>query len=887
MEESREKNVELNEKQRQDVLYVLKNVLINGRSIIIEFEKFFQLYMPCFQNIVESKEKEIEIGKMDPARVMLLIYSLCKNKSIRELIKGQDKDFMKNLEKLFKEYIKENDGVAIVDKIGKDNIPTFFDSDIVFYNKRPNQLDGRISAREKELLRCYCRLLSRNDLTKYIIDIYIRVAMRGFISDNDLPDEKFEKLTKIKITRDYDFEKASLACIHVLFIKMGGINYHEEDKSNLIENISSLRILISEINRIYAENKRKNTEDERTDIEDVRNFNEIYRSLFEFAKRFKDFSEKNNDPLYFVEILALSGAYDEEKESFLNPLQEYLQEESYDDISKGNVINLFKKLYEDNNPELWNMEYVGSLLIKLGIDVDDLKRQLTDKIENQNNGHNRKENKNRNKKQGRKRDFKKDMETYLSKKEKESIEKMSAEAIRNKVDDYLRGSIKLKRLVPLYINRLKELNELDAVTTINLANNGDIDNTDVLNLALNGAIDEETLYEFGNSSEDKEKREKIREVFSKKLDVKKLIEMYRTARNSIINKNHDGDSEFERFARIFMTYKIDKKGEEIRTFLNAFKNQGKRAGNPLSVDEIVYLYQLGIIGYEYALEENEYVSILNRSSGKFGKNVERTRISIIRALIKDGRLKNVDSERLFKDEIEKIYTNNNLLTLENLEATLLNKVLDQGWPEGRKIGFILSINLSDDVNDEILNLYVSNTTQIDKKNAQQNKGTKNEISEPSARSSYIKMGIREKYRNIVSLCEGIPDLTCSIENGTLCATSMFHSIVILDKLYEKNAKGLKPVSNAAYVMSKKFYDENEEKIAFLSHKGEIVYNFSELNKLNRDNHDDSIFIVRHKKQENNPPTKKIKSVRDVLAEKITKISGKEIKFPESREKDID
>ena len=610
---------------------------------------------------------------------------------------------------------------------------------------------------------------------------------------------------------------------------------------------------------------------------------DVYKKIVQYfknikAKKYNFWKEKKKDHFYFIKVLEESGLYHysfDELKKICEDLKELFDGELNKDI-KISVIELLKFLYEREEAKDKSNKKIEmvELMQICGISEDDLS-QLPDDISTTNT----------------KGLFKNDIIEYLTERQKNTIAQMSVEEIRSVIDEYVNNGQSKPKYLNEYINRLKTMNALDLVTIFKLINRGDMQNSDVIEFAINRDIDLTELNRF--IYDDPKKAPNILKDFSEALQVKRLIELYKELRNCSKKEKNAKQEDFENYAKLFSLYKTDKDGREIETFLKAFKKLRRDQKTPLSKDEVVYLYEIGLISGKYAFQPNEFINILDRNGKKQGDKVDQVRKNIALTIIRKGKLRIEDANGLFKGEIENIYKKNNVVTQEMIEKTLLGQFFAE-CTEDQKMNILLACDFSDEIDGDLIQWYIPNFVERLHSNKQRTKSSEQQDikgKHNEGKKDYIKIPFKKRYLEIVGL--NIPKLSISINNGVAYAVSTECNIIVIEQLcISKNGdKLLQPGEHPSYVMKYDYYKkciETNKEIRRTIKAGDetqVIFDFNMLFRYYMKEEKDGIIKrVPHKVPENNPK-RKVKPWGDSLKEAIQQLSEIKIDFDkDTREK---
>ena len=499
-------------------------------------------------------------------------------------------------------------------------------------------------------------------------------------------------------------------------------------------------------------------------------------------------------------------------------------------------------------------------------------------------------------KKRKKTSFKNDMIESLEKQQTGEISQMGVEEVRAVIDEYVNSETKRRpRYLADYIARLKDLNGLDLVTIIELVKKGDMQNTDVISFATENDIDKAELNKFIN--DDPQKKSKILRDFSNAINAEELINRYKEVR-ALKGRNKNGHEKakeyFQKYVELFKLYKNDPDGEEIKKFLKGFKKQTRRDPKiPLTKEEIIYLYEIGLIGGQYAFHTNDFVNILNNNSNKSKKDdVDNTIHDIISKIIEDRKLRIEDAKGLFKNEIEAIFSSNRVVTKEMVLGTLLGYFFAD-CTDNQKIEIILSCDFSDEIDGKIIQWFLPNLVnqwslkKTSEEGSAKSKDIKGESDTKKEKKQYIIIPWKQRYKDISSI--NIPDLRIVIENGILYAISDNLSICIIEQLSINKGEGIvKTGEHPTYVIDKDYYekkvknDQNLYRPINIDNEQHYTIDFSMLFKLYRNLEEKSkMKRILHRVQENN--SRNIVTWQDGLIKAISELSG--IDAEELREKE--
>lgn len=655
-----------------------------------------------------------------------------------------------------------------------------------------------------------------------------------------------------------------------------------------IEALSYEREKVVEDFRFYKmikEDVEKTLQDQTipdSDKEDNKNnvdcYNDYVESLKEqYALEFDFWSNTKGDPFYFMKIIEESGIasydYDELQNIFQN-----LKEKCGDNLDKGlkkSEMYLLWFLYENQGNRHNNKDEMIKLLQICDINEDDLSLIPDDESRKNQKG-----------------TFKYDMIDFLENKQLKKISQMNAEQVRAEIDNYIKSDRRCKpKFINKYIERLKELNALDLVTIIELVNRGDMQNSDVIEFAINSDIDIESLNGF--IYDDPDKTPTILQDFSNVLDSMKLAGLYKNMRETRNSDKEQAKLEFEKYAHFYQLYKIDKDGKEIEKFLLEFKKQNKRdPRRPLEQGEVVYLYEIGILGGKYALHANRFINILNSESSKNGQKVDNVRHSIISTIIEHRKLRVEDARELFKSEIEELYSKNDNVTEKMLDGTLLGTFFKQ-CTDDQKFGYILACDFSEEIDGKLLQHFLPYTVECENRTNRYNIEIKDDDNNDEKKinddKSYIIIPYKTRTNQILSL--DIPNTELSIDNGVLVVRSDSFDICIIEQLYinKIGEKTLKTGIHSTYVVKNDFFEEHKNyfsKTIKINNELHTIYDFSRLSRLSIENKGNgSIKKVLHRLEENNP-NRNVIPWNIGLQNAVSDVSGRPISYKEKDDKDI-
>ncbi len=635
-----------------------------------------------------------------------------------------------------------------------------------------------------------------------------------------------------------------------------------EEKEQVIEDLKFFRL----VQEKTKNNLQEFPDDPKKMIEgSLTTYNEVIQLFRESALKFKEWKDLRNDPFYFIKVLLESGLYAYEFNELSDIFKELKEENGdlLDETSKKSAIELLSFLYESKEYEdkYKDRNEMMKLLQIFDITEEDLSKIPDDKSRKSQKG-----------------TFKNDMIDFLQEIQINNIKQMQEEEVKAIIYDYINSATADKpRLLNNYIERLRELNALDLVIIISLVNKGAMKNSDVIEFAINNDIDNETLNIFIYNHNDPEKTHTILSDFSNALSASELSKLYKKKRQAKGKEEEKATKDFEKYAELFQTYKIDN-GKEIEKFLLEFKQHGKKdPKKPLDTKEIIYLYEIGLIGGKYALKPNSNINILNKESKKYGKDVDKVRYDIISAVIKDGKLKVEDAIDLFKKEIENLYSKSGTITKVMLDETLLGRIFND-CSSDQRFGIILACDFSDEISEKLILQYFSDTMESKNNNKKNKEDCKIADDENKGKKKPYKLiSSIARAKQILSLDMSKPELT--INNGILLVRSDILHICILEQLYINNTEEqkLRTGEHPTYVMTTDYYEAHKEefcKTRGIGKETNIIYNFSELSKLAiRDRENGYIKKVFHKLKENNPK-REITTWKSALKNAVSQMCGK-------------
>lgn len=644
-----------------------------------------------------------------------------------------------------------------------------------------------------------------------------------------------------------------------------------KEKEQVIEDLKFFRL----VQEKTKNNLQEFSDDDKKLIEDYLTSYNIIIQIFrkETALNFREWKDLKNDPFYFIKVLLESGLYAYEFNELSDIFKELKEEngDHLDETLKKSAIELLKFFYESKEYEdkYKDKNEMMKLLQIFDITEKDLSKILDDESRKSQRG-----------------TFKNDIINSLQDRQKKNISQMSVKDVRQVIDDYVDSKTESEpKFLNEYIERLRELNALDLVTIIKLVNKGHMKNKDVIEFAINNDIDNEILNGFIYDNDNPEKTDIILRDFSDALSASELSKLYKKKRQAKGKEEEKATKDFEKYAELFQTYKIED-GKEIEKFLKEFKKNGKKDPTiQLSKEEIVYLYEIGLIGGKYALKPNPNINILNDKSEKEGKNVDKVRYYIISTVIKDGKLKVEDAKDLFKDEIEELYSKNDNenVTNERLDGTLLGRIF-KDCSSDQKFGIILACDFSNEISEKLILQYLPDTMESKNNNKKNKEDCKiADDDNKSKKKNYTIISYITRAKQILSLDMPKPELMTN--NGILLVRSDGLQICIIEQLYINNTEEqkLRTGEHPTYVMTTDYYEAHKEEFCKTRAIGEgtnIIYNFSELSKLAmRDSENGDIKKVFHKLEENNP-NRNITPWKIALKDAVSKMCGKTIDYTE-------
>ena len=324
-----------------------------------------------------------------------------------------------------------------------------------------------------------------------------------------------------------------------------------------------------------------------------------------------------------------------------------------------------------------------------------------------------------------------------------------------------------------------------------------------------------------------------------------------------------------------------------------FKKQNKRdPRRPLEQGEVVYLYEIGILGGKYALHANRFINILNSESSKNGQNVDKVRHSIISTIIEHRKLRVDDARELFKSEIEELYSKNDNVTEKMLDGTLLGTFFKQ-CTDDQKFGYILACDFSEEIDGKLLQHFLPYTVECENRTNRYNIGIKDDDNNDEKKinddKSYIIIPYKTRTNQILSL--DIPNTELSIDNGVLVVRSDSFDICIIEQLYinKIGEKTLKTGIHSTYVVKNDFFEEHKNyfsKTIKINNELHTIYDFSRLSRLAIENKGNgSIKKVLHRLEENNP-NRNVIPWNIGLQNAVSDVSGRPISYKEKDDKDI-
>ena len=855
----------------KDIEYV-RNILevVFGKNFLTQKENFRALFF-------DSNEKDNQIfalSRIDPKKTTLLaFFKINQLKQIGHFAESN------RLEKIIKNqrYVKKGDNIVLC-FIDDYQSPLVVNSDILIFKCNDEQLESLyLTNEQKYLLRWYCKLFDIDEILKWLNpDSQSGQEMKLFL---EIQCEKngnglYPELLKLPIKSRIDYKKSNADSFVKICRRLSrflGENNENlsnriarKNKEQLIENFRFLKIVkdSSEKNKMLMKKNEQKELDEA-----FKTYNDFLSIIENLSKEFMYWKNNKKDPLFLIKVLAESG-FQFFSLLELNKLFQSLKSQFgdvLDQSTKKSVIELLNTVYESDKSKNKSKQKneMASLIQICNIDENDLETLFDDSEKKQSIGK-----------------FIADMKDYIVEERVKVVKNKDAKWVKQKIDEYLESPQSIeKRYITAYIDRLKELNELDLVTIISLAKKGAIENKYVLEFAINNDIDIDELNKF--VYDNPQQTQSILEDFSKVLDPIELADYFKKVRNSKANSKEHTKAlqDFEKYAKLYQLYKIDINGKEIKKFLMEFKkksiSKSKRYTTtlPLTKDEVVYLYELGIIGGEYAFQLNENINILQYNSKEYGKESEKTRQSILLRVIKNGRLIPADAKKLFKDEIEKLFCENEIVTIEMFNNTLLG-IMFSNLSEDEKISILISCDFSDELDMRIIDL-------SEKIIESQYKNTNNRFSNNRSKSKdekkeYKIIKYKERINAISQL--GIPDLVISINNGVLYAMSKTYNICILEQLFtsKKSKNSSQTGQHSTYIMTKEFYEEHKDEFCSIMNINGERYNiidFSALFNLYLEyKEEDTIKRAQHKVQENNK-NRIIEPWADAMRRKIYELCG--------------
>ncbi len=770
---------------------------------------------------------------------------------------------------------------------GEDNF-IIINSNTVYHQLRGLDLEKTITEREKLLLRGYCRTIPIGRLSTIfnLNDEIIKRFIAKYLENGNKSsgEELYARFLELPIKESLndDLAKLSSLCYMLLPLKQFTedsekeentkykIDIDRDDRDKVLEDLKFLKNIQEDL---YKKSTNKKLEEIASKLFSKcrKAYNTYVNNLKMKAKDLIQWKNSKNDPLYLVKILQESGLYTYDFDELSDILQDLKKEseDTLDEISKKSVIDFLKFLYESKEykDKYKDRSKMAELLQICDVTEEDLNVLPDDESRKNQKG-----------------TFKNDMIELLQKRQKENISQMQAEEVRAIIDDYINSTTADKpKFLNNYIERLRALNALDLVTIIKLVNKGDMKNRDVIEFAIENDIDNETLNKFVYDIP--EKTDIILQDFSDALNTLKLSKLYKEMRQAKDKKKENATKNFEKYAELFQTYKIDKDGKEIEKFLKEFKKNGKKDPTiPLSKEEVIYLYEIGLIEGKYALKPNSNINILNEDSQKYGNKVNDVMYEIISTVINDGKLKVEDAKDLFKNEIENLYSKSDNVTKEMLDGTLLGRFFKK-CSNDQKFGIILACDFSNEISEKLILQYLPDTMESRNSNKKTKEDSKIiDYENKRKKKSYTIISYITRAKQILSLDMPKPELM--INNGILLVRSDRLHICIIEQLYISNTEEqkLRTGEHPTYVMTTDYYEAHKEefcKSMSIREKQKIIYNFSKLGKLAiRDSENGDIKKVFHKLEENNPK-RNITPWEIALKNAVSNMCGKPIDYTEN------
>ncbi len=863
------------------------SIIFGARVLKLDTWNYGILYRDEFLGDLEN-ESIIDFKKVDLKKFKLLA-THWKNRFLEmgENVKAGLLDDA--LREMSNSKIQDDVTMIIIDDPNKgcsvDNF-VILNSNTVYHQLRGRELEKFFSEKEKLLLRGYCRTLPVNKLnaifnvnneTKKYIAKYFEKGNKS--SDEDI----YSRFLELPIKESLNYDAANFYSLYYMLLETGQfMNYIEKntgykididnaDRKKLLEDLIFLKTIKEDL---YNNKGKLNEQLMELLVTCIAAYDTYVTTLRKKAEDLTKWKDSKNDPFYLIKVLQESGLYAYEFNE-LSDIFKKLKEENgdhLDETSKNSAIELLRFLYESKEYKnrYKDKNEIMKLLQICDITEEDLSQLPEDKS-----------------KKNQKGTFKNDMIDFLQEIQKNNIKQMQEEEVRAIIDDYRNSATADKpRLLNNYIERLRELNALDLFTIISLVNKGAMKNSDVIEFAINNDIDNDTLNKFIYDYNDTEKTHTILSDFSDALSASELSKLYKKKRQAKGKEEEKATKDFEKYAELFQTYKIDKDGKEIEKFLKEFKRNGKKDPTiPLSKEEIIYLYEIGLIGGKYALKPNSNINILNKESKKYGKDVDKVRYDIISTVIKNGKLKVEDAKDLFKDEIEELYSKNDNenVTNERLDGTLLGRIF-KDCSSDQKFGIILACDFSNEISEKLILQYLPDTMESKNNNKKNKEDYKiADDDNKGKKKNYTIISYIARAKQILSLDMPKPELT--INNGILLVRSDILHICILEQLYINNTEEqkIRTGEHPTYVMTTDYYDAHKNefcKTRGIGKETNIIYNFSELSKLAiRDRENGYIKKVFHKLKENNPK-REITTWKSALKNAVSQMCGRPIDYIE-------